>query len=307
MTEPHRDDHNLGLAYDLDTIARHMMGRRRALAWFAGVGGAALVAGCGGGGSESSDGTTTTSTTTTTGTTTGTTTTTGSTTGSTSGTTTSGSCVVSSTETNGPYPADGTNQSSGATSNVLTQSGVIRSDIRPSFLSSTTVAQGVAVTLTITLVNVNNSCAPLQNYAIYLWQCDANGAYSLYSLPTESYLRGVQTTDANGQVTFTTIVPGCYEGRWPHIHFEVYASLAGTTTGRSAALISQFAIPTAVCSAVYATSAYSGSVGPFSRVSLANDNVFGDNSAAQLAQQTPTMSGSASAGYTATVQVGVAV
>jgi protocatechuate 3,4-dioxygenase beta subunit len=46
---------------------------------------------------------------------------------------------------------------------------------------------------------------------------------------TESYLRGVQVTDSNGQVTFTTIYPACYSGRWPHIHFEVFLGGLGTS------------------------------------------------------------------------------
>jgi protocatechuate 3,4-dioxygenase beta subunit len=311
MTHPRGDDHDGGLAQDLEIIARQMMGRRKALAWFAGVGASALVAGCGGGSSDSSGSTTGTSTGTTTstgsstGTTTGSTTTTGGTTGT--GSSGSDSCTVSSSETAGPYPADGTNQSSGATSNVLTQSGIVRSDIRASFISSTTTAEGIQLTFTLTLVNVGNSCAPLEGYAIYLWHCDVDGHYSLYSEPTESYLRGVQVTDANGQVTFTTIYPGCYDGRWPHIHFEVYRSLSTATTGRSALLTSQFAMPEDVSRTVYASSGYSSSnsLANLNRVSLSNDNVFGDNTSVQIAQQTPAVSGSTGAGYTATCQVGI--
>jgi protocatechuate 3,4-dioxygenase beta subunit len=305
MTHSHDDDHDRGLAHDLDIIARQMMGRRRALAWFAGVGASALVAGCGSGSAENTGSSSTTgatsgtaSSTTTGGT--GTTTTT-----NTTGSSEEESCVVSSSETAGPYPADGTNQSSGATSNVLTQSGIVRSDIRASFISSTTTAAGIQLTFTLTLVNVANSCAPLEGYAVYLWHCDIDGNYSLYSEPTESYLRGVQVTDANGQVTFTTIYPGCYDGRWPHIHFEVYRSLSTATGGRAALLTSQFAMPEDVSRTVYATSGYSSSLANLNRVSLSNDNVFGDNTTAQIAQQTPAITGTASAGYAATCQVGI--
>jgi len=214
--------------------------------------------------------------------------------------------VADPTETNGPYPADGTNTSRGSTSNVLTVNGIIRADIRPSFLGTTTVAPGVPVTLTITVVNVNASCAPLAGYAVYLWHCDRDGNYSLYDLPAESYLRGIQVTDANGQVTFTTIFPGCYAGRYPHIHFEVFTSLAAATSGRAAKLISQFAMPAAACTTVYNNATgYSASVSRFSSITTANDNVFGDNSAAQIAQQTPSLTGTVSAGYTGTVTVGI--
>ena len=64
----------------------------------------------------------------------------------------------------GPDPADGRNTAPGVTSNVLTQSGVIRSDIRTSFVgSSTTAAPGVPIRLTITVVNVNSACAALDS------------------------------------------------------------------------------------------------------------------------------------------------
>jgi protocatechuate 3,4-dioxygenase beta subunit len=217
-------------------------------------------------------------------------------------------CIADPTETNGPYPADGTNSASGLTSNALTASGVVRSDIRSSFLgSSTATAAGVAMTLTVTVVNVNATCAPLAGFAVYIWMCDGRGRYSLYDLPNESYLRGVQVTDANGQATFTAIVPGCYAGRFPHIHFEVFSSLATATSGRYASLISQFAIPPAVCNAVYAdTTNYPTSASNFARVSISSDNVFGDNSVAQITQQTLTMTGSASAGYAAHAIVGLA-
>lgn len=295
-------DHDHGLTHDLQIMER-MVERRRALKWFAGAGTVAMVAGCGGTSGESS---TSSATTTATATPTPTptpmpTSTTSSSTGSTAG------CVLNPTETGGPYPADGTNSASGSTSNVLTASGIVRSDIRASFLTSTTVATGVQVTLTLTLVDVNASCAPLAGYAIYLWQCDRQGHYSLYTAAAESYLRGVQVTDANGQVTFTTIFPGCYDGRWPHMHFEVFSSLANALGGRYAVLTSQLAMPSATCATVYAdTTTYPGSATTFARVALSSDNVFGDNTTAQNNQMTPTFSGTTTAGYTATAVIGIA-
>ena len=290
-----------------------MMARRRALKWFAGAGTAALVAGCGGesGGTSSSGsvsvviGSSAAATPIATPTATATATATPAPTAT--ATSSAGGCVVDPTETAGPYPADGTNSAGGSTSNVLTASGIVRSDIRASFLSTTTVATGVQVTLTLTLVNVNASCAPLAGYAIYLWHCDRQGRYSLYTAAAESYLRGVQVTDANGQVTFTTIFPACYDGRWPHMHFEVFSSLANALGGRYAVLTSQFCMPAALCATIYAdTATYPSSRSIFANVSLANDNVFGDNGAAQIAQQTPTFTGSVAAGYVATALIGIA-
>lgn len=292
------DDHDQGLSHDLEMFERLKMGRRRALFWLGSAGGTALLVGCGGeSGSASSTTISTTATPTPSSTATPTPTSTSS----------SSACTVPATETNGPYPADGTNTAPGLTSNALTYSGVTRSDIRSSFAgSSTTVAAGIVVDMTITLVDANNSCTPLVGYAVYVWHCDKDGKYSLYDLPNESYLRGVQVTDANGQVKFKTIFPGCYSGRYPHIHFEVFSSAANATGGRYARLISQFAMPAVQCAQVYATSAYASSLTNYNRVTIANDNVFGDNSAAQMTVMTLTMSGSISAGYTATSTIGIA-
>jgi protocatechuate 3,4-dioxygenase beta subunit len=298
---PCNTPHGHSLAEDLPLMSAQLLQRRRALAWLASSASATLLAtGCGGGGSDASSSTSTSTTTT------GSTTTTTTTTGSTSTTSTT-TCVADPAETAGPYPADGTNTSSGATSDILTASGVVRSDIRSSFLSSTTVAQGVTMSITLTLVNTNASCAVLSGYAVYLWHCDRSGNYSLYSAPTESYLRGVQVSDSLGQVTFTTIFPACYAGRYPHMHFEVFASLASATTGRNALLTSQLALPADVCNTVFQNATgYSQSVTNFAQVSLATDGVFGDNTAAQIAAMTPSMSGSVSAGYTATATIGLA-
>lgn len=294
--------HGHSLAEDSVHIER-LMGRRHALRWFAGVGTAALVSGCGGSDSSTSD-----SVAVVTGNTTATTTTTTTVTPTPTATTATTTCVADPTETNGPYPADGTNTSSGTTSNALTVSGIVRSDIRSSFLNaSTTIATGVELKLTLTVVNVNATCAALSGYAVYIWCCDRSGLYSLYTVPTESYLRGMQVTDANGQVTFTMIVPGCYSGRWPHIHFEVFSSLTTATSGRYASLVGQLALPAAVCTTVYAdTTTYPSSARNFAQITLSSDNVFADNSAAQLAQQTPTMTGSVSGGYVATATIGLA-
>ncbi|WP_254605636.1 hypothetical protein [Deinococcus sp. JMULE3] len=128
---------------------------------------------------------------------------------------TSAACTPIPSETAGPYPADGS-VASGQSLNVLTRSGVVRRDLRRS-LGTGNVAPGVPLTLTLKLVNTNGSCAPLRGYAVYAWHCTADGNYSMYSsgVVGEDYLRGVQVSDAGGNVTFQTIVPGCYPGRWP--------------------------------------------------------------------------------------------
>jgi protocatechuate 3,4-dioxygenase beta subunit len=141
------------------------------------------------------------------------------------------------------------------------------------------------------------------NAAVYVWHCDREGRYSLYSTGAtdQNYLRGIQVTDSTGTVNFTSIFPACYSGRWPHIHFEVYSSLA-TATGGAGPIVktSQIAIPEAAADTVYATTGYSTSVANMSQVSLATDNVFGDDSAAT---ELATVTGSVAAGYQATLAI----
>ncbi|QWC56505.1 intradiol ring-cleavage dioxygenase [Erythrobacter sp. 3-20A1M] len=289
------EDHDLGLAHDLERLK--VLNRRRALGFFGTAGGAVFIAACGGESSTLPVSTTPTLTPTPSSTSTPTPTPTS---------TSSASCTAYAQETNGPYPADGTNQSRGSTSNVLPIAAFQRSDVRASVIGSSSVAPGVAMPMTLTLVDVNNSCTPLAGYAVYIWHCDATGLYSLYDLPSESYLRGIQVTDANGQVSFTSIVPGCYAGRYPHIHFEAFSSLANATTGRYARLISQLALPADVCATVYSdTATYGSSLTRFRNTSIASDGIFGDNTADQKTAMTLAMTGSMSAGYTASATVGL--
>jgi protocatechuate 3,4-dioxygenase beta subunit len=221
--------------------------------------------------------------------------------------TSSSACSVIPSETNGPYPGDGTNSLNGTLVSALLLSGIVRSDITSSIVSSTTVATGIPLQITLNLVNSRASCAPLAGYAIYLWHCTQDGLYSMYStgITGENYLRGVQVTDSNGSVTFQTIFPGCYSGRMPHIHFEVYASetLATSTPAGDGIKTSQIAFPVSVCNAVYATSGYSASVTNLAAMSFATDNVFSDGYATQLA----TMTGNTSSGYVAILNVGISV
>ena len=108
-------------------------------------------------------------------------------------------------------------------------------------------------------------------------------------------------TDDDGTVTFTSIFPGCYSGRWPHIHFEVYESLAAATSGGTKLKTSQLALPEDTCKVVYASDGYDASVSNLSQVSLATDNVFSDGWSSELA----TTNGSLADGYTATLNVPV--
>ena len=200
-------------------------------------------------------------------------------------------------ETAGPYPGDGSNGP-----DVLGLTGVVRSDIRPSFAGLSGTADGVPLQVQLTIVSAT-SCAPLAGYAVYIWHCDRLGRYSLYSAgaTNQNYLRGVQEANASGQVTFTSIFPACYPGRWPHVHFEVYRTLAAATRVSNKIATSQIALPKATCDLVYATSGYEASVQTLSQISLATDNVFSDGAALELA----TVTGSVAGGLTAALSVAV--
>jgi len=206
-------------------------------------------------------------------------------------------CVPFSHETVGPFPADGTNRATGATSNVLTMDAFRREDIRSSLIGRDTVAEGVPVELVLTLASVAG-CAPLPGHVVYLWQNDARGRYSLYDLPDESYLRGVQAADAAGRVRFTTVFPGCYGGRYPHMHFQVFSSLGAASTGRESLLASQLALPSAECADVYADAqTYGDSMANLERTSLTRDFIFRDNSPAGMEAMTLDLRGSPAGGY----------
>jgi protocatechuate 3,4-dioxygenase beta subunit len=271
------EDHDLGLSHDLPIIIereRRSLGRRGLLGIMGGVGAVALV-GC-----ADDPGSTTTS-----------------------GATVSSVDVAEGEipeETGGPYPGDGSNGP-----NVLTESGVVRSDLTTSFGSLTGTAEGVPVTVELKVYDLNGTeVTALPGAALYLWHCTREGGYSLYSegVTDQNFLRGVQEADADGALTFTTIFPACYDGRWPHMHFEVYESLDSATAGTGKLRTSQLAIPADVCEQVYGVAeGYDSSVSTFQRVSLDSDMVFSDGYSLQLA----TVTGSVEDGFTFSLNVPV--
>ena len=275
------EESDRGLVYDLQTL----VDRRKVLGLFGGLSAAALLAACGGsdsGGSASgataAPGTTSPE--------------------ETASSSAGGDLTEVPEETAGPFPGDGSNGP-----NVLDDSGIVRSDIRSSFGSSTTTAEGVPLTIKLTVRDAATGDAA-KGAGVYLWHCDRDGNYSLYSqaAASENYLRGAQETDAGGTVSFQSIFPACYSGRWPHIHFEVYASLSDATSSGPVVKTSQIALPKEACEAVYATSGYEQSISNLSQVSLTSDNVFSDDGGIH---QIATMSGDAAGGYTAALTIGV--
>ena len=286
-------DHHLGLGADLARLLAQPATRRQSLRWLGSCVGAAAMplAGCGGSSADADYGISTSTSTT-----------------GTSGAGATGSsaaCSVIPEETGGPYPGDGTNRNSSGVANALVLSGIVRSDIRASVAGASGVAQGVPLTIRLRVENVAQGCAAASGAALYLWHCTREGGYSMYSngIAGENYLRGVQEADSDGFVTFTTIFPGCYDGRMPHVHFEVYPTLATSTSAANRVKTSQFTFPLATLNEAYTSSGYGSSVSNLARISYATDNVFSDGTTLQMASVT----GNASQGYTATLTLGVSL
>lgn len=271
------DDHDLGLRHDLIQISR-----RHTLGLLGAAGLTTVLAGCDGPFFERAE-------------------------ADVIGTGANGAeCVAHPRETAGPFPADGSNSAHGTLANVLDKSGIVRADMRTNLDPSTPAAEGTPIELTVEIVDVANRCRPLQDYAIYLWHCDAAGRYSIYDLPQATYLRAVGVTDAHGAVTFTSIFPGCYSGRFPHIHFEVYPSLEKATNYENRILTSQLAMPEDLCGKVYAASdLYRDSVPNYEGIPLAKDGIFANNTPRQLAAQTPVLEADGAGGYRGKVVIGL--
>ena len=278
------EDHDRGLVYDLATLDRRRMLKLLGLGGISA--GLFTIVGCNPSGSSATTGATATATA-----------------GASQGTgatasADAASCEVIPEETAGPFPGDGSNGP-----DVLSQTGVVRKDIRSSFGSSSGVAAGVPLSISLALED-GADCAPLAGAAVYVWHCDQAGNYSLYSqaAANENYLRGVQAAGDDGVVTFDSIFPACYQGRWPHIHFEVYPSLETANDEANKIATSQIALPKDVCDTVYATSGYEQSVQNLGQLSLQSDMVFADDGGVH---QLGTMSGDVAGGYAVRLTVPV--
>lgn len=191
-------------------------------------------------------------------------------------TVTPSSCSVTNSETEGPFPTK--SPASYATTNIVSD------------------RQGTPLTIKVYIRNVNASCAVIKGAIVDIWHCDAAGNYSQYggtqmqstNYTSVNFLRGRQTTDTNGMAAWTSIYPGWYSGRAPHIHVHVYNS-SGTSL-----LVTQIAFPEDVSKVVYAQGVYA-SHGQADTTN-ARDNVFSDGTTNEMS----TVTGSVSAGYVLT-------
>lgn len=181
-------------------------------------------------------------------------------------------CTVSPRETRGPFPNK-------------TPSDYVRENIVGD-------RKGIALLLTLTLLNKKNGCEPLKGALVDVWHCDSQGNYSEYSgfgmqqdMTEKHFLRGRQTTGTNGRASFISIFPGHYRGRAPHIHVEV---LNGN---EKSILATQIAFPEDICNTVYAMEGYQGT----DYVSNTRDGIFRNSLERNMANS---VTGNSKEGYT---------
>ncbi len=184
-------------------------------------------------------------------------------------------CSNSPQETDGPYPLYSSR------------------NIAITHVDITEGKTGIPLNVTINILNVNNSCKPLENARVDIWHCDKDGYYSGYTnigyLGTQNnesatFCRGIQSSDANGQVKFATIYPGWYTGRITHIHAQVYVNNTLKVT-------TQIAFPDNINTAVYKTSLYSAHGQNTSVARNSADGIFADSLYAELAEVTANTNG----------------
>ncbi|UXY19640.1 intradiol ring-cleavage dioxygenase [Streptomyces cynarae] len=179
--------------------------------------------------------------------------------------------------------------------------------------------EGVPLTVRLTVRDEPHACALLKDAAVEIWQCDAWGYHSGFpavhpggTAPAEShasgtapttYLRGFQTTGADGVVEFVTIFPGWYTGRAPHLHVKVHTGgkkTAGTYKGGRVNWTGQLFFPDGDADAVYAKAPYTQHTG--TRTRLAHDPVYRGGGARDGLM---TVTGDAETGLVATLTVGI--
>ena len=185
-----------------------------------------------------------------------------------------GNCTVSPSETKGPFP-------------IKTPSQLVLENIKSDRI-------GIALLINLIIENKTNNCAPLEGVLVDVWHCDKDGNYSEYGgtqmqqtdYTAVHFLRGRQTTNSKGEVSFISIFPGWYQGRAPHVHVEVLNSSG------SSLLVTQIAFPETISSEVYSSTNYVA----HGQADTANtkDNVFSDSLANELA----TLTGNLTDGYT---------
>ncbi|WCL80131.1 hypothetical protein PPO43_09090 [Saprospira sp. CCB-QB6] len=197
------------------------------------------------------------------------------------------SCDPLPAETAGPYPAPSS----------ITSSTLLRSDITEG------TQTGIPLNFSITIQNIDNNCLAVAGLRVDVWHCNKRGYYSAYdgqpgidgtvNNAGTTWLRGIQYTDSNGTVNFTSIYPGWYTPRATHIHIQVFDS------SNNLLLTSQLAFPDSINSTVDSYYATSGT----NSFTNSNDMVFSDSYTDELM----TVSGDTTNGYTASKTIGISL
>jgi protocatechuate 3,4-dioxygenase beta subunit len=196
------------------------------------------------------------------------------------------SCIMTPAKTVGPYFVD---------------EKLNRSDVRAD-TSTGALQAGVPLTLKMQIFDADNGCAPVQGATVDIWHANASGLYSDESAngtAGQNWLRGYQTTDADGLVAFTTIYPGWYSGRAVHIHFKVRIYDGSTETLE---FTSQMFFSDAMNSAVFKSNVPYDSRSSTPDTLDGRDGILGSDAATLTLD--PTSDGNG--GYTADFSVGVA-
>jgi len=190
-------------------------------------------------------------------------------------------CVLTPEETEGPFGLD-----------LSDDPALLRRDI-------TEGRAGVPLAVTFVVRDVGRACAPIADARVDVWQTDKDGVYSGFQQPGEdtegeTFMRGIQRTDASGNATFDTVYPGWYQGRATHIHYQVFV-------GDGLVATSQLAFPDDVTNTVYDSERYRDRGRNASVPRTADDGIFSDGTAGQLLALT----GSVANGYRGTMTVGI--
>ncbi|GAA3797871.1 intradiol ring-cleavage dioxygenase [Streptomyces phyllanthi] len=200
-------------------------------------------------------------------------------------------CTLTKEMTEGPYYLDGQ---------------YVRADISED-------KAGIPLELTLTVVD-DDTCAPLNNALVEIWQADALGEYSGFvgnnghpGPDNGTFLRGGVLTNSSGVARITTIYPGWYRGRCIHIHLKVHTDVTltsdGSFTGGQEIHTGQLFFDEAVTRSVATVSPYSTNTVP--RTTLAQDSIYDDGGAASGLLTLTALGSSPSAGYAGTLTVGV--
>lgn len=165
---------------------------------------------------------------------------------------------------------------------------MIRTDLREE-------QKGIDFYLDIGVIDTE-TCEPLESTALTIWMCNATGSYSSFTgidpdtssllsgwtknsdgtTDDETFLRGIQVTDAEGMVEFLTKFPGYYVTRTTHIHVTAQTNITnGTFYSQSKVQhIGQLFFEEELLNTVYALEPYAAHLDTLNRTTNAEDRLY---------------------------------